>query len=127
MINRILHKTSVYVDWVQAALSRSEGGLSGASFARPHELNDLYHHEPDGSGLLLAQGPFGHVLRTVPVGEGGERGNLMIVRPPRRGKSHLPTGQILPWPHNLARNDPKKELAKATGSCPYAIRKASLF
>src|SRR3954453_555293 len=127
MINRILHKTSVFVDWAQATLARSEAGLPGSSFARPHELKELYHHEPDGSGLLLAQGPFGHVLRTVPVGEGGERGNLMVVGPPRRGKSHLLTGQILAWPHNLIVNDPKKELAKATGIYRNSIGKAFFF
>src|SRR3954453_15142567 len=123
----VLHNTSVFVDWAQATLAPRETGLPGSSFARPHELKDLYHHTPDGSGLLLARGPFGHVLLTVPVGDGGERGNLLVVGPPRRGKSHLLTGQILAWPYNLIVNDPKKELAKLTGTYRGLLGKALFF
>jgi type IV secretion system protein VirD4 len=127
MINRILHHMSVFLDWADATFAQSEGGLPAASFARPHELRDLYRHEPDGSGLLLAQASFGQLLRTVPVGSGGELGNLMVVGPPRRGKSQLLIGQILAWPHNLIVNDPKKELAKTTGTYRRLLGKAFFF
>src|SRR5215217_4650476 len=128
MINRILHKTSVFLDRVDAAFSHAKGsGLPSTSFARPRHLTDLYSHEPDGKGLLMAQAPFGHVLRTVPVGDGGELGNMLVIGPPRRGKSVLLTGQILDWPSNLIVNDPKKELAKETGAYRSILGKAYTF
>jgi hypothetical protein len=64
----------------------------------------------------MAQGPFGHVLRTVPVGDGGELGNMLVIGPPRRGKSDLLIGMGLDWRYNLIYNDPKKELAGKLGA-----------
>src|SRR3954470_8682994 len=89
MINRFLHNTSVFLDKADAVLNAKQHDLPSGSLARPHQIKDLYSYGPDGTGLLMAQGPFGHLLRTVPVGDGGELGNMLVVGPPRRGKSDL--------------------------------------
>src|SRR5688572_14486557 len=108
MINRILHETSMSFDEVAEALSRQEGGIPANSLARPHNIKPLYSPKFNGEGLLMAEGQFGHMLRTVPVGDGGELGNMLVIGPPRRGKSDLLTALGLDWQHNLIYNDPKK-------------------
>lgn len=90
--------------------------LHHARFAYPHELTSLIRPGPEDShpSLLLGSLAFNHVLRVSPSRNRRELGNMLVVAPPRAGKSILATSQLLTWPHSVIVNDIKGELFAQT-------------
>ncbi len=92
----------------------SAGELHSARFARAHELTSLTTHTLDETALLLGRTHLGGIYRVAPSRERRELGHLLVVAPPRSGKSVLAVSQILTWPQSLIIVDIKGELYEQT-------------
>jgi type IV secretion system protein VirD4 len=90
--------------------------LHTARFARAHELQSLISTTVNQeTSLLLGVTRFSQqVLRVRPQKTRRELGNVLVVAPPRSGKSILATSQLLTWPHSVIVNDIKGELFHRT-------------
>ena len=97
-----------------ASLGGERGQLHHARFGLPHELAPLTGHNLDGQHLLLGRSPLGGIYRVAPTKKRPELGHLLVVAPPRSGKSMLAASQILTWPGSLIIVDIKGELYEYT-------------
>jgi type IV secretion system protein VirD4 len=97
-----------------ASLGGGSGQLHHARFGLPHELASVTGHTLDGAHLLLGRSPLGGIYRVAPSRQRPELGHLLVVAPPRSGKSLLAASQILTWPGSLIIVDIKGELYQQT-------------
>jgi len=111
--DQFLLRSSVLSSWMKDFFS-SASHLHTARFAHRHELTGLFSATLDEPSLLLAEGPFHHVLRVNPTAQRQELGNVLAVAPTRGGKGLLADSQLLTWPHSVIVNDIKGELYTAT-------------
>jgi type IV secretion system protein VirD4 len=96
------------------SLSGGGGQLHHARFGLPHELASVTGHTLDGAHLLLGRSPLGGIYRVCPSKQRPELGHMLVVAPPRSGKSMLAASQILTWPGSLIIVDIKGELYAQT-------------
>src|SRR5918912_2856725 len=89
--------------------------LHHARFARPHELQPLISHSLDEEALLIGRTHLGGIYRVRKTPKRRELGNMLVVAPPRHGKTQLGTSQLLTWPHSVVAVDMKGELYQDTG------------
>jgi type IV secretion system protein VirD4 len=104
----------VFLHRIVAFFTSRSAGLHHARFAHLHELSPLITPSFDETSLLLGTGSFNHLLTVRPTKTRRELGNMLVVAPPRSGKSVLATSQLLSWPHSVIVNDVKGELFTAT-------------
>ena len=97
-----------------SSLGGGSGELYHARFGLPHELAPLTGHSLDGAHLLLGRSPMGGIYRVAPSRQRPELGHMLVVAPPRSGKSLLAASQILTWPGSLIIVDIKGELYAST-------------
>src|SRR5437764_5069882 len=97
-----------------ASLGGSNGQLHHARFGLAHELAQVTGHTLDGQHLLLGRSPLGGIYRVSPSRKRLELGHMLVIAPPRSGKSLLAASQILTWPGSLIIVDIKGELYAAT-------------
>jgi type IV secretion system protein VirD4 len=97
-----------------ASFGGGSGELHHARFGLPHELHPLTGHTLDGTHLLLARTHLGGIYRVSPSRQRPELGHMLVVAPPRSGKSLLAASQILTWPGSLIIVDIKGELYTQT-------------
>src|SRR5437764_4008472 len=97
-----------------ASLGGSNGQLHHARFGLAHELAQVTGHTLDGQHLLVGRSPLGGIYRVSPSRQRPELGHMLVVAPPRSGKSLLAASQILTWPGSLIIVDIKGELYAAT-------------
>jgi type IV secretory pathway TraG/TraD family ATPase VirD4 len=111
----ILDNINIIVNHL-ASLRTNAGELHHARFARAHELKALTTHTLDEEALLLGRTNFGGIYRVRKTPKRRELGHLLVVAPPRSGKSILAVGQILSWPAgaSLIIVDIKGELYRQT-------------
>src|SRR5437588_7150156 len=112
-MRRFLSSVTILVSRL-ASLGGERGQLHHARFGLPHELAPLTGHTLDGEHLLLGRSPLGGIYRVSPSKQRPELGHLLVVAPPRSGKSMLATRQILTWPGSLIIVDIKGELYAST-------------
>ena len=94
---------------------RGQGSaLHHARFALAHELTSLISHSLDEEALLIGRTHLGGIYRVTRTKERRELSNLMVVAPPRSGKSVLAISQLLTWPHSVVVVDIKGELYQNT-------------
>jgi type IV secretion system protein VirD4 len=98
-----------------ASLRGEARALHHARFARPHELTPLISHSLDEEALLIGRTHLGGIYRVRKTPTRRELGNMMVVAPPRTGKSRLAIGQLLTWPHSVVAVDLKGELYQDSG------------
>src|SRR2546423_9757750 len=84
--------------------------LHHARFARPHELTSLITHSLDEEALLIGRTHLGGIYRVRTTPNRRELGNMMVIAPPRTGKTQLGITQLLTWPHSVVAVDLKGEL-----------------
>jgi type IV secretion system protein VirD4 len=89
--------------------------LHHARFARPHELHPLITHSLDEEALLLGRTHLGGIYRVKKTPNRRELGNMLVVAPPRAGKTRLAISQLLTWPHSVVAVDLKGELYQESG------------
>src|SRR5919206_2041912 len=89
--------------------------LHHARFARPHELTPLISHSLDEEALLIGRTHLGGIYRVRTTPKRRELGNMMVVAPPRSGKSQLGNSQLLTWPHSMVAVDLKGEHYRDSG------------
>jgi hypothetical protein len=104
----------VFFSQLRAFFQSASGGLHHARFAHLHELTSLITPTFDEASLLLGTGSFNHLLTVRPTQARRELGNMLVVAPPRAGKSMLAVSQLLTWPHSVIVNDVKGELFTQT-------------
>src|SRR5437764_3572132 len=97
-----------------ASLGGSNGQLHHARFGLAHELAQVTGHTLDGQHLLLGRSPLGGIYRVSPSKKRPELGHMLVIAPPRSGKSLLAASQILTWPGSLIIVDIKGELYQQT-------------
>jgi type IV secretion system protein VirD4 len=97
-----------------SSLGAGSGGLHHARFGLPHELSSVTGHTLDGEHLLLGRSPLGGIYRVAPSKQRPELGHMLVIAPPRSGKSLLAASQILTWPGSLIIVDIKGELYAST-------------
>ena len=97
-----------------SSLGGSRGQLHHARFGLPHELAQVTGHTLDGQHLLLGRSPLGGIYRVAPSKQRPELGHMLVIAPPRSGKSLLAASQILTWPGSLIIVDIKGELYAST-------------
>src|ERR687885_1432933 len=90
-----------------ASLRGEARALHHARFARPHELQSLVSHSLDEEALLIGRTHLGGIYRVRKTPNRRELGNMMVVAPPRHGKSQLGNSQLLTWPHSFVAVDLK--------------------
>jgi type IV secretion system protein VirD4 len=89
--------------------------LYSSRFIRLDELTHLLTRTLERTtSLLFGTGPFRYVLNVKPTKTRQELGNLLVVAPPRSGKSVLAVSQLLTWEHSCIVNDIKGELFAQT-------------
>src|SRR5918911_166789 len=89
--------------------------LHHARFARPHEPHPLVSHSLDEEALLIGRTHLGGIYRVRKTAKRRELGNMMVVAPPRSGKSQLGNSQLLTWPHSVVAVDLKGEHYRDSG------------
>jgi hypothetical protein len=104
----------VFFNRLHAFFTSTSGGLHHARFAHLHEQTSLITPTFDETSLLLGRSSFNQILSVRPTKTRRELGNMLVVAPPRSGKSVLATSQLLTWPHSVIVNDVKGELFAAT-------------
>src|SRR5437764_5820184 len=97
-----------------ASLGGGSGQLHHARFGLAHELASVTGHSLDGAHLLVGRSPLGGIYRVSPSRQRPELGHMLVVAPPRSGKSLLAASQILTWPGSLIIVDMKGELYAST-------------
>src|SRR5437763_1244771 len=112
-MRRFLSSVTILVSRL-ASLGGESGQLHHARFGLPHELAPLTGHTLDGQHLLVGRSPLGGIYRVAPSKKRPELGHLLVVAPPRSGKSMLAASQILTWPGSLIIVDIKGELYAQT-------------
>lgn len=107
-LNEHLMRLGIHISRAFSLFSHKDS-LHHARFAEVHELSSLISPAPvrEDSGLLLGRHAFNHVLSVRPSPKRSELGNMLVVAPPRAGKSILATSQLLTWPHSVIVNDIK--------------------
>jgi type IV secretion system protein VirD4 len=98
-----------------ASLRGEQRALHHARFARPHELHPLTTHSLDEEALLIGRTHLGGIYRVKKTPNRRELGNMLVVAPPRIGKSRLGITQLLTWPDSLVAVDLKGELYQESG------------
>jgi|RhiMetdeSRZDD1v2_1073273.scaffolds.fasta_scaffold110152_2 type IV secretion system protein VirD4 len=98
-----------------ASLRGEASALHHGRFARPHELKSIVSHSLDEEALLIGRTHFGGIYRVRKTANRRELGNMMVVAPPRSGKSQLGKNQLLTWPHSVVAVDLKGELYQDSG------------
>ena len=98
-----------------ASLRGEQRALHHARFARPHELHPLVTHSLDEEALLIGRTHLGGIYRVRKTPNRRELGNMMVVAPPRHGKSQLGVTQLLTWPDSVVAVDLKGELYQKSG------------
>jgi type IV secretion system protein VirD4 len=90
--------------------------LHTSRFGRLHEHAKLLIQNPEDvkTGLLLGLSHLNQIACVRPTPTRRELGNMLVVAPPRSGKSLLAISQLLTWPHSVIVNDVKGELYEAT-------------
>lgn len=88
--------------------------LHRARFATFDEIAALITHAPPAYSLLLGTNLLKHFYIVRSTKQRRELGNMLIVAPPRSGKSVLAITQLLTWEGSVIVNDIKGELFKAT-------------
>jgi type IV secretion system protein VirD4 len=112
-MKRFLTSVNILVSRL-ASLGGGSGHLHHARFGLPHELASVTGHSLDGAHLLLGRSPLGGIYRVSPSRQRPELGHMLVVAPPRSGKSLLAASQILTWPGSLIIVDIKGELYTQT-------------
>src|SRR3954469_9019323 len=107
-VDRFVYNAAVFQNRLTAAFAH-EQHLHNAQFANPHKLKDIVSFILSEMSLLLAEGPYNHILRVGPETR-KELGNVLAVAPPRGGKGLFGIAQILDWPYSLVINDIKGDL-----------------
>src|SRR5918912_3737932 len=113
-MRRILDNVNIFMSRV-GSLRGEARRLHHARFARPHELHPLVSHSLDEEALLIGRTHLGGIYRVRKTAKRRELGNMMVVAPPRHGKSQLAKNQLLTWPHSVVAVDMKGELYQDTG------------
>jgi type IV secretion system protein VirD4 len=98
-----------------ASLRGEARALHHARFARPHELQGLITHSLDEEALLIGRTHLGGIYRVRKTPNRRELGNMMVIAPPRAGKTRLGVSQLLTWPHSVVAVDLKGELYQESG------------
>jgi type IV secretion system protein VirD4 len=98
-----------------ASLRGEARALHHARFARPHELKSIVSHSLDEEALLIGRTHLGGIYRVRKTPNRRELGNMMVIAPPRTGKSRLAISQLLTWPHSVVAVDLKGELYQDSG------------
>ena len=116
-LGELAFRTAMFLDRVTSSplFKRSDQGLHGARFARPHELAPLITHTlTDAETLLLGvwDGNRPVSVRSTPTRP--ELGNLAVVNRTRGGKGLAAKAQILGWSGSLIVNDIKGDLFEDT-------------
>jgi|RhiMetStandDraft_8_1073273.scaffolds.fasta_scaffold00465_2 type IV secretion system protein VirD4 len=112
-MKRILTSVNILLSRL-ASLGGSNGQLHHARFGLAHELAQVTGHTLDGQHLLLGRSPLGGIYRVAPSKKRPELGHMLVIAPPRSGKSMLAASQILTWPGSLIIVDIKGELYQQT-------------
>ena len=107
-VDQFLYRSAVVYNQFSEALS-PERHLHNARFADVHKLKNIVSPTLGEMSLLLAEGPYNHILRVGPKTR-KELGNVLAVAPPRGGKGLFGIAQILDWPYSLVINDIKGDL-----------------
>jgi type IV secretion system protein VirD4 len=110
---RILDNANIFLSRLTSLRGHSRT-LHRARFALPHELQGLITHTFSETALLLGTTHLGGIYRVTPTSKRRELGNMMVVAPPRSGKSLLAISQLLTWPHSVVVVDIKGELYQNT-------------
>jgi len=84
-----------------SSLSGGSSQLHHARFGFAHELAPVTGHDLDGTHLLLGRSPMGGIYRVSPSKMRPELGHMMVIAPPRSGKSMLAASKILTWPGSI--------------------------
>jgi type IV secretion system protein VirD4 len=98
-----------------ASLRGEARALHHARFARPHELQGLITHSLDEEALLIGRTHLGGIYRVRKTPNRRELGNMMVIAPPRAGKTRLAISQLLTWPDSVVAVDLKGELYQESG------------
>jgi type IV secretion system protein VirD4 len=98
-----------------ASLRGEARALHHARFALPHELQPLITHSLDEEALLIGRTHLGGIYRVKKTPNRRELGNMMVVAPPRHGKTRLGVTQLVTWPHSVVALDLKGELYQESG------------
>jgi len=98
-----------------ASLRGEARALHHARFARPHELDPLVSRSLDEEALLIGRTHLGGIYRVRKTPNRRELGNMLVVAPPRTGKSRLGISQLLTWPDSVVAVDLKGELYQESG------------
>ena len=98
-----------------ASLRGEARALHHARFARPHELSPLITQSLDEEALLIGRTHLGGIYRVRKTPKRRELGNMMVIAPPRHGKTQLGVTQLLTWPHSFVAVDLKGELYQDSG------------
>ena len=112
-MRRFFFQVMVFFSRIHGFFKESQS-LHHARFASLYELTALLTNRFDETSLLLGSSHFHQVFRVRPTKTRRELGNMLVVAPPRSGKSVLATSQLLTWPHSVVVNDVKGELFAAT-------------
>src|SRR5918912_2143677 len=113
-MRRILDNVNIFMSRV-GSLRGEARRLHHARFAHPHELHPLVSHSLDEEALLIGRTHLGGIYRVRKTAKRRELGNMMVVAPPRHGKSQLAKNQLLTWPHSVVAVDLKGELYQDSG------------
>jgi type IV secretion system protein VirD4 len=113
-MRRILDNVNIFMSRL-GSLRGEARALHHARFARPHELRRLITHSLDEEALLIGRTHLGGIYRVRKTPNRRELGNMMVIAPPRSGKSLLAKSQLLTWPHSVVAVDLKGELYQDSG------------
>src|SRR5918912_135306 len=113
-MRRILDNVNIFMSRL-TSLRGEARRLHHAWFARPHELTPLLSHTLDEEALLIGRTHLGGIYRVRKTPNRRELGNMMVVAPPRSGKSQQGSSQLLTWPHSMVAVDMKGELYRDSG------------
>jgi type IV secretion system protein VirD4 len=112
-LQQFLFANVVFVNRIITAFQQTQN-LHTARFANLYELTGLLTNSLAETGLLLGVGYFNRILRIQSTATRRELGNMLVVAPPRSGKSVLATAQLLTWRQSVIVNDIKGELFTQT-------------
>jgi type IV secretion system protein VirD4 len=112
-MNSIFDHVNIFMSRLNS-LGGQSGKLHHARFALPHELEGLISHTFSETALLLGTTRLGGIYRVTSTAKRRELGNMMVVAPPRSGKSILAMSQLLTWPYSVVVVDIKGELYQYT-------------
>src|SRR5918911_1196925 len=113
-MRRMLDNANIFMSRL-GSLRGEARRLHHARFARPHELQPLISHSLDEEALLIGRTHLGGIYRVAKTPKRRELGNMMVVSPPRHGKSQQGSSQLLTWPHSFVAVDMKGELYQDSG------------